>query len=190
MKRNIKKISLLVLMFIILLQITIFAEILNIDIKTSKEKVKVGDKVKIIVDWDKGMQAADFALIYDSEKLEFIKSDLKDDYINNKDGEIKTAWFSMDDKDKTKIEYTFKAKKIGKTELKTKVNGGFATGSLLMPTGYNEGEIELEIKTANPILKAFKIIVMIIIVLAIVILFIRKINNKKKGILNKKVKAK
>lgn len=188
MKNKIKKISFLLLMFIILMKVTIFADILNINIKANKEKVNVGDKVKITVSWDKGMQAADFILMYDSEKLEFIKGDLKDDYIHNENGKVKTAWFSMDDTDKTKIEYTFKAKKTGKTELETKVNGGFATGTLLMPTGYNEGKLQLEIKDANPVLKILKIITFVIIILLLIAFIIKKLKNNKKGKFNDKNK--
>ena len=190
MKNKTRKILLIALIFIVLTQVTLLASTLNINIKANKSKVNVGDKVKITVFWDKGMQAADFILKYDENKLEFVKSDLQDEYINNTNGKVKTAWFSMDDTDKTKIEYTFKAKETGETELETKVNGGFATGTLLMPTGYKEGKLQLEIKESNPVLSVLKIAVVIIVILLIVVFIIKKSNNNKKGRVSKKVKFK
>ena len=189
MKNKTRKILLIALIFIVLTQVTLLASTLNINIKANKSKVNVGDKVKITVFWDKGMQAADFILKYDENKLEFVKSDLQDEYINNTNGKVKTAWFSMDDTDKTKIEYTFEAKEKGTTELETKVNGGFATGNLSMPTGYKEGKLQLEIKESNPLLSVLKIVVFIII-LIIVVFIIKKLNNNKKGRVTKKVKFK
>ena len=183
--KKFKKTSLLVLVLIALMQVKIFADTLNIDIKADKEKINVGDKVKITVSWDKGMQAADFILNYDTEKLEFVKSDLKEDYINNSNGKLRTAWFSMDDTDKTKIEYIFEAKQTGTTELETKVNGGFATGSLLMPTGYNEGKLRLEINNANIVFKVLKITIIIAMVLILIILILRKTRINKTGKINK-----
>lgn len=190
MKNKIKKIALIALMLLMLIQITVFADTLNIKIKANKERVNVGDKVKVTVSWDKGMQAADFILKYDADKLEFVKSDLEEDYINNSNGNVKTAWFSMDDTDKTKIEYTFKAKETGKAEFETRVNGGFATGTLSMPTGYKEGKLQLEIKESNPVLSILKIVVFIIVILLIVVFIIKKSNNNKKGRVTKKVKFK
>lgn len=190
MKNKIKKTSLIVLIFLMLIQVTVLADTLDIKIKANKKKLNVGDKVKITVFWDKGMQAADFVLKYDADKLEFIKSDLKDDYINNSNGNVKTAWFSMDDTDKTKIEYTFKTTKTGTAELETNVNGGFATGTLSMPTGYKEGKLQLEIKETNPVLSVLKIVVFIIIILLMAFFIIKKLNNNKKGKVTRKVKFK
>ena len=189
MKNKTKKIVPIALLFLMLIQVTVFADTLNINIKANKEKINVGDKVKVTVSWDKGMQAADFILKYDADKLEFVKSDLEEDYINNSKGNVKTAWFSMDDTDKTKIEYIFEAKAKGETELETKVNGGFATGTLSMPTGYKEGKLQLEIKESNPVLNVLKVVV-IIVILLIVAFIIKKSNNNKKGRVTKKVKFK
>ena len=167
--------SIIALILVLLMQITVFADTLNINIKANNEKIKVGDKVKVTVYWDKGMQAADYILNYDSEKLEFVKTDLKDDYINNTNGEVKTAWFSINDKDKTKIEYVFKAKKAGTAELKTTINGGFATGNLEMPTEYTEGKIQLNITKANIFLRILKVLVIVIVILVLINLILKKL---------------
>ncbi len=178
---EILRISTITSILVILMQIAVFADTLNINIKTTnKGKIKVGDKVKVIVYWDKGMQAADYILKYDSEKLEFIKTDLKDDYINNANGQVKTAWFSIDDKDKTKIEYIFKAKKSGTANLETIINGGFATGNLEMPTEYTEGNLQLEIQEANIFLKILKVIAIIIIILMLINLILKKLQKSGK----------
>lgn len=172
--------SIIALILVLLMQITVFADTLNINIKANNAKIKVGDKVKVTVYWDKGMQAADYILNYDSEKLEFVKTDLKDDYINNTNGQVKTAWFSVDDKDKTKIEYTFKAKKSGTAELKTTVNGGFATGNLEMPTEYTEGELQLNISKANVSLKILKILAIVIVILVLINLIFKRLQKSGK----------
>ena len=172
--------SIIALILVLLMQITVFADTLNINIKANTAKIKVGDKVTVTVYWDKGMQAADYILNYDSEKLEFVKTDLKDDYINNTNGQVKTAWFSVDDKDKTKIEYTFKAKKSGTAELKTTVNGGFATGNLEMPTEYTEGELQLNISKANVSLKILKILAIVIVILVLINLIFKRLQKSGK----------
>ena len=184
------KTTILAVIILMLIQVTVFAETLNINIKANKQKVNVGETVKITVSWDKGMQAADFILNYDADKLEFVKSDLEDDYINDRSGKLRTAWFSIDDTDKTKIEYTFKAKETGTAEFETKVNGGFATGTLSMPTEYNEGKLQLEISEANPILNVLKTVLCIIVILLILVIIVNKTKNNKKHRVTKKEKLK
>ena len=52
------------------------------------DEIKVFDKIKVIVEWTEGMQAADFALEYDSEKLEFVEADIEENFTNIKDNHI------------------------------------------------------------------------------------------------------
>ena len=184
MKSKILKITILTLMIIMFMQISSFASILKINLEADKENVKIGEEVKVTVSWNQGMQAADFYLIYDSKKLEFVEADIEDDYINAEEGNIKTAWFSMDDTDKTQIEYTFKPKKAGKVEIETKVNGGFATGNLQIPNKYEEGNLTIEI-SQSPVMNALKIIaivigVVIVFVLIIIVTNIRIEKSRKK----------
>lgn len=178
MKKNILKISIIVLMMLFI-SITSLASTLTLDIKSDKEKVTVGEEVKVTVLWDKGMQAADFSLLYNSKLLEYVKADIADDFVNSKENEVKIAWFSLDDTDKTNIEYTFKAKKAGKVEFSTKINGGFATGQLELQENYNNGKLTLKIEDTliNKVIKT----VLVIICILIVLLIIRKIKTKKRG---------
>lgn len=172
MKNKLLKITILTILLIMYLQISIFASSLKLNIKVDKEEVKVGEEVKITVYWDKGMQAADFSLLYDSKKLEYIGSDLEKDFINSVDGEVKTAWFSLDNTDKTQIEYTFKTKKSGKVGITTKINGGFATGELEIPETYENGELKLKIAGGINL-------VTILIISAVVVLMIFVVLKKK-----------
>ena len=101
MKRNFIKIVVLTLMNIIMLSSVVFG--LNLNISSNSERVNIGDEIKVTVNWNENMQAADFSLMYDSKKLEFVEADIEDYYINSdNEGEVKTAWFSLDNTDKTR----------------------------------------------------------------------------------------
>lgn len=163
-------ITIVAIFTLIILQSSVFANELTLTINTDKKEIKVEDEIKIKVSWDKPMQAADFELNYDTKKVEYIKSDIDDVYVtNNEEGIIKTSWASLDNTDKTEIEYTFKVKKSGKAKFTTTIDGGFATGELKIPTKYNDGELILKISgnyTINYLLA--------IIILTIIIIFIKK----------------
>lgn len=166
-------ISLFLIMFIILIPTMSLADTLNIDISIDKEDVKVGDIIIVKIAWNKGVQAADFSLNYNSKKLEYLESDIDAIYINNQteSGELKTAWISVDDTDKNHIEYTFKVKKGGKLKFSTKINGGFAKGNLEVFDDYNNNELTIKVPRNN----------LIIIVLSISIIFIVLVIILKKG---------
>lgn len=161
---------------LIILQSSVFANELTLTISNDKEKIKVEDEIKIKVSWNKAMQAADFELNYDTKKVEYIKSDIDDVYVNNdeKQGIIKTSWVSFDNTDKTEIEYTFKVKKGGQVKFTTATDGGFATGKLETPTKYNNGELILKIPGNYRI-----IYVLLIIIIFITIIFIKKFIRRK-----------
>lgn len=180
MKNKILKILILVLMIILFMQIEIFASELTLNITTDKQEIKEGNKFTITVDWTEEMQAADFYLKYDSEKLKFIKADISEDYMNSEDkGTIKTAWVSLDDTNKTKISYTFKAKASGITEFKTEINGGFATGELKIPDKYKEGYLSIEIGQQSFGVKALKIVLIVVIAFVVIRILIKIIKGKK-----------
>ena len=165
----------IILLIIVCVQIPVFARDLTINILTEQNEIKKGDEFTVKVTWDQGMQAADFSLKYDGEKIEFINSNLEEFYINNEEGEVKTSWFSMDDTNKTEIEYIFKAKKSGKVEFSTKINGGFATGELEIPEQYIQNNLIVQVQGNNVI-----IIVLTIIIALLIILLILKNRRKRK----------
>ena len=169
MKNKLLKIFVLLFIFITILSSVILASTLNLKIDTNKNQLKKGEEVNVIVSWSEGMQAADFSLKYDSKKLEYVSSDLEEVFINNdvEKGELKTAWFSTEDKDKTEIKYTFKAIKSGKAEFETIINGGFANGNLEVPSEYNNAKASISIKNN---LVIYAVIIIIILILIIVII--------------------
>ena len=178
MKNKLLKISILVLTIIIFMQITVFASRLTLNISIDKQKIKKGDKFTVIVSWKEGMQAADFYLKYDSEKLKFIKTDISDEYINSEEkGQVKTAWFSLDNTDKTEIKYIFEAIDDGRVKFETMINGGFATGDLEILNKYDEATLVIKI-LSNPIENLFKIIGIVIGTVIIFILIKVVINIK------------
>lgn len=155
-----------------ILQLTIFANELTLTISTNKEEVNVDDEIKIKVSWDMAMQAADFELNYDTKKVEYLNSNIDDIYVNNNEekGIVKTSWISLDNTDKTEIEYTFKIKKCGKAKFTTTVNGGFATATLETPTQYNNGELMLKV-SCNHIF----ICIAVVIAMIVIVIFLKKI---------------
>ena len=161
---------------LILFQSSVFANELALTISADKEEINVEDEIKIKVSWNKAMQAADFTLNYDTEKVTYIKSNIDEVYISNNEeqGMLKTSWVSLDNTDKTEIEYTFKIKKGGKAKFTTTIDGGFATGNLEIPTKYSEGELILEIPENFLI-----IFVSIIAIIIIIIFFIKKFEGGK-----------
>jgi len=119
------------------------------------------------------MQAADFSLLYDNEKIEYIDSDIDEVFINNNNNKIIVSWFSDNDTDRTKMEFKFKAIQEGEVALRTKIEGGFATGDLEQPTEYDEENKTIEI------LENCGIPISTIIVIILFIIFLIFIINKK-----------
>lgn len=169
--KKIFKIFSIVLYVIIFMQITVHATSLDLQIHSNEEKIKIGDEIKIKVSWNEPMQAADFSLNYNSKKVQYISSDLDDVFVNNQleKGKVKTAWFSMDDTNKTEVEYTFKVIKGGKIKFSTSTEGGFATGNLETPKEYNEGKLTIKVPGNYTM-----IYVLSIIIIVIIIIFIKK----------------
>jgi len=117
----------------------------------NKESVTVGETITVTVNWNQGMQAADFILNYDAEKLDYISSDLGA-RATNKSGKIIVAWYSDDNTDKTKAEFSFKTKAEGTTEFSVKIDGGFADKNVVKPDAYDVttyGKATLEIKAPD-----------------------------------------
>ena len=173
MKKSVK-IFILSIFFIFLITSNIFASTLNLDLSTSSKKIKKNDEFEVTVDWKEGMQAVDFNVEYDNDKLEFIGMDLGDDFYNDEDGKVRISWFSAENEDKTSVKLKFKALKNGKTEIKTNVRGGFADRNLKRPDKYENGKLEITVGSNNVI-----IIVSVIAVLLIVFDFIKNKLNKK-----------
>jgi len=156
---------------ILFIPIVSFADTLEINISVNKEEIIIGDTIIVKVAWDSGVQAADFSLNYNPKKLEYVKSDIDDVYINNdiEKGELKTAWISLDDTDRDYIEYTFKVKKGGNLKLSTKINGGFAKGNLEVFEDYNNNELTIKVPRNYTV-----IIIMSIAIIFIIIFFVKK----------------
>ncbi len=174
--KKIFKIFSIVLYVIIFMQISVHATSLDLQIHSNEKNVKIGDEIKIKVSWSEEMQAADFSLNYDSKKVQYISSDLDDIFVNNQPekGKIKTAWFSMDDTNRTEVEYTFKVIKGGKIKFSTTTEGGFATGNLETPEEYNEGKLTIKAPGNYTIIYVLTIMIIIIIIIVIKKLIGRK----------------
>ena len=174
MKKSVK-IIVLSIFFIFLITSNIFASTLSLDLSTSSKKIKKNDEFEVTVDWKEGMQAIDFEVEYDDDKLEFIGMDLGEDFYNDDNGKVRISWFSAENEDKKSVKLKFKAIKNGKIELKTNVKGGFADGNLKSPEKYENGKLEVTVGNNNVI-----IIVSVIAVVLIVFIFIKNKSKKKK----------
>lgn len=161
-----KILSITFLLMIILLNSVVYALTLNLDITSNKEKVDVDEEIVVTVDWKEEMQAADFILNYDSSKFEFVNIDIENDFYTIKDNAIEIVWFSLDETDKTSISVTFKALNPGKAKFSTEIDGGFATGELVIPDNYNTNSTTVKVNgftTGNIILGVVAVIVLILI---------------------------
>lgn len=166
--------------------VCVYANTLTLNISTNNEKVEIGNEINVTVSWNQEMQAADFNLNYDSEKLEYVKCNVDDMFVNNEvdNGVLKTAWVSIDDTTKKEIQYTFKVKKSGTATFTTKVYGGFATGELEIPDNYTEGKLEIKIFGNDMIIYVIIGALVIVFIAMILNLIIRKksknSNNRRK----------
>lgn len=180
-----KKAINIIFLLIILLSITtsVYALTLSLEVTSNKEEVAVNEEIIVTVEWKEGMQAADFILKYDNKKFEFISVDIDNELLyKNENSQIKVAWFSMDDTDKTNLNFVFKALKPGKANFSTEIDGGFATGELVLPDNYNTGSTTVKVKgfTMDFFVEFFMIyVVIIIIVISIILIVIKRIKSRK-----------
>jgi len=139
MKNKTLKICILTIIFILLVQVTSFAALgnLTLNINTDKDKLKVGDKVSVTVDWSKEVESAGFILKYDKEKLAFDSTTLGANYYNaDTAGKILFNWAAFDGKALTSVTFVLKAKAEGSTTITAEEAKGFADGDLQKATGY------------------------------------------------------
>lgn len=113
---------------------SVFAlENLNISITTSNANAKVDDVIDIYVNWQEKMQAADYTLNYDSDKLEFISANISEsNYSSDTPGKITICWYSESN---GVTGMTFKFKVIGEGDANLSVNPeAFANENLERPS--------------------------------------------------------
>lgn len=174
-----KKISIIFLLLVILLlNSVVYGATLNLDVKSDKENLEVDEEVTIKIDWKEGMQAADFILHYDEKKFEFVNINIDDNFYKVENGKVRVIWVSLDDTDKTSMDMTFKALKPGKAKFETEIDGGFATGELVLPDNYNTGNTIVKV---NGITTSTYIIfgAIIAVILIFIIVFILKRTKRK-----------
>ena len=172
-----KIISVLIILIIILFSNISYAYVLTLNMECLENNIKVGDEFEIKLDWKDGMQAADFSLYYDNDKVEYLGADIEEGFLQKNKEFIKIAWFSTNNKDKTSITFKFKAIDEGEVEFETIISGGFATGNLKKPDRYENELFEIQIKPSYSLLK---IIIISIIILVLIYLVILKKQRRKK----------
>ena len=117
-----KKISLIILTicFVLFANTCSFAESTNIYLKSDKQIYEIGDLIKIAVFQNKNsISAFDFQLIFDENKLEYVKGEEETNLQGNK---ITFMWFDETGGNNPKIaeelvEFTFKAKQEGNANI-------------------------------------------------------------------------
>lgn len=137
MSKKIKNITLILILILIAWHTNVLANTLKLFVNTNKESYKIGDEVKVNIDWTDGMQSVDFTLKYDSNKLEFVSASFPETFYNaDTKGVIYVTWLSFDEKDITSLSFIFKAKSIGNCVLSIS-NPTFSNGNLEMPDEYD-----------------------------------------------------
>ncbi len=175
MKKNIFVI-LIISVFLILINVNVFAKTLNINVISNKEKVEKNEEVTITIDWQDGMQAADFLLKYDNTRFEFVSMDIEDKFYKVENSKINVAWVSIDNTDKTSIQATFKALKSGKADFNVEIDGGFANADVIMPDDYSINNTKVKVNGIS-----FEEILPIILILVIIIVIIFVVKLKKRN---------
>ena len=137
MKNKILIISTILVVIISIFTNSVYAlENLNISITTSNSNAKVDDVIDIYVNWKEKMQAADYILNYDSDKLEFISANISEDNYSVKTlGKINVCWYSGSD-ELTGMTFKFKVIGEGDANLNVEVEA-FANENLERPSDYN-----------------------------------------------------
>ena len=151
MKKNIFKISIIAILFIILLKINTFASYsITVKTTTDRDTYATGGIVNVTVDWGEEMQAAGFILKFNSSKLSFVEASVNDNFYSVSEPEfyritgyyytdINVNWASLDNDKKTNM--TFKFKAIEKGDASIEVYAGdpstFANENLESPEQTN-----------------------------------------------------
>lgn len=106
-------------------------EELNVNISTDKTTYNLGDKVTATVNWDKGMQAADFEIKFDAAKLKLENASIGKDYYNLvENGKILVSWVSLLETDIQEISFEFSTVGNGQAEI------------ILLPENFADGNID------------------------------------------------
>lgn len=139
MKNKTLRIIILTIILVLFVQLTSFAALgkITLNTKTDKNTYKVGDKVKVTIDWTKEVEAAGFVLKYDKSKLKFDSTSLGSNFYNaDTAGKVLFNWAAFDGKALTKVYFVFTAKEEGSTEIFVEDARGFADENLDKATGY------------------------------------------------------
>lgn len=108
-------------------------EPINIEISTNKVNYNLGDTVTTKFSWDRGIQATDFEILFDSSKLKLNTSSIGEDFFNLVEpGRIIVSWASFEEKDITGIDFEFSAIGSGETEL------------VILPENFADGELDTD----------------------------------------------
>ena len=97
-----KKIAILTLIICITMTLNVFADNSSsskaeITLTTSKETVKVSEEIKVVVSasCDDGIEAINAVLKYDREKLELVKSEMKNDFTDQSGTDAETGEYIL-----------------------------------------------------------------------------------------------
>ena len=128
----------IMLSIIIGLTSTVRAASLTVTPSASSSTVKKGDNVTVTVGWNQAMEGADFALNYDSSKVQFVSASISDTYYSVSGGKVKVSWASFDGNSLSSMSFTFKAlSDNGTANFSVTIDGGFSDGNLVRPDSYN-----------------------------------------------------
>ena len=144
MKKNILKIAIITILFLLLIQLNSIAASITMKTLTDGNIYNVGGTVTTTIDWTQGMQATGFTLTYNSTKLSFTEASIEENFysiseptLNSETGEyytnIKVSWASFEEVNFTKITFTFTTITTGEAEIAITDVDCFADGNLETP---------------------------------------------------------
>lgn len=139
MKNKVLRISILIITFTLLIQLTSFAALgkLTLNTKTDKNTYKVNEKVIVTVEWSKEVESAGFVIKYDKDKLSFDSTTLGANYYNSDTaGKILFNWAAFDGKAIKEVTFVLQTKAEGDTTITVQEAKGFADAELNKATEY------------------------------------------------------
>ena len=153
-KQFILRTSVIALALIILMQISVFAYSITLNLSTDNSTYDVGKEVALTVKWGEKQQAVGFTINYDATKVKFVSSpDIADTFYNTTEaGKVDVNWASMDGKELTQM--TFKFTTLAEGEVEFSITGAdkdkFSNGNLEAPEALNSSNAKVKITIAKP----------------------------------------
>ena len=148
MEKNLLKILTIVFLFVAILVINTVsnATTVTVDVanyfynepnfsRQQRDTYNVGEQVTFRVNWQEDMQATGFTIAYSNDGLEFLRATIENNFydVDEENVKIDVEWTSLEEVDKTSIDFTFRVTETGTFSVEVETITAFANGDLETP---------------------------------------------------------